>query len=517
IANPENPNRAMLVVTGQSPEAVKKAAQALSDPTLRLGQSGTLMIVTDVHPSTTAAAVNIVTNRATFADLGYGTQDLQVNGLGTSFLDVQFKLPQGYQADAGSFVELYFNAADTLADSTSVVSVFMNDTPLQSIALSTTTAAQTAVSVDSAGRHVLHAVIPASSLIPGELNDLSIQVDIEGQWHCAPPNDSSLWFAVSPDSFISVPRSAKTQVATTRTVGQFPASFTQSPDLHDVWFVLPTQPTALDFQQLIDLTQKLGVSTLSGATFNPHVSFGELPKDADTASYNFIVLGLPSTNPFLNGLNKSLPQPFIPGSDTIQQIIDNVVYQLPAQFNLGILQTLPSDWNPDHTVLVITGITPQGQKEAGQILTAGIVPRSQLTGNVVFSRSTGIISVDTGAQQRRLDANLTAQSPLSTQEATEPPATLQALTPSPESSPEPSATIYQIQAAEVDGLPTATLVEATPTAIPTYTPLPTELLEPAKVEQPQWVNGLIIVTGGIILLTLLYGLIRLIRSRRSVI
>jgi hypothetical protein len=86
-------------------------------------------------------------------------------------------------------------------------------------------------------------------------------------------------------------------------------------------------------------------------------------------SYHVIALGRPTENPIIEAMNEFLPQPFEPGQDTLQQEVGNVVYRLPNQFSLGVLQALPNPWNAEKVVLVATGTTPESVQWALSTLT----------------------------------------------------------------------------------------------------------------------------------------------------
>jgi Bacterial cellulose synthase subunit len=511
VAHPENDARAILVITGETETAIQKAAQSLADPTQRLGQSGALALVAQVNPPTVTQSNITPATTFTFADLGYTADDLRVSGIGTSFIDINFQLPVGFKTTDDAFVELHFSFANLLTASNSVVSLAMNDLPLQSIYLNTDTQNQPL----SGGQHILRAAIPKDSVQAGENNDLAVRIEIQGQWGCYPPSDTSLWFALSTDSLFSLPFGSSVDTLQTRLVSQFPAPFNQQIDLHDLWFALPKQPSAVEFQQLVDYAQKLGAATTQGQVFAPRVSLGDFPAGTDTSLYNFVVWGVPSTNPFLVTLNPFLPQPFAPGTDEIRQVINNVVYQLPAQFNLGILQTLPSPWNADNTAMIITGTSAQGEFEAGQILLDGVIRRSQLGGDVVFSRGGSVTTVDTVEQKHQESAVMTALPLLSTAQAAATASPVPATSATPSPTPLPSETPNQ--SLSPTPLTTITEVAAAPTSFPTFEPLSSADVQPPAVERPQWTSGLLIATAAVVGLALLYSVVRLIRSRRSMV
>ncbi|MFN8530229.1 MAG: cellulose biosynthesis cyclic di-GMP-binding regulatory protein BcsB, partial [Anaerolineae bacterium] len=495
IQHPENASRAILVVTGQSDQALKKAAQALSDPALRLGMRGTLSLIESVQPTASQPTDVITGTSFTFADLGYTADALRTSGLGRNYLDVQFTVPAGYLVGPNAAATLYIRFADMLGQSASVLTVYLNDTPIQSTYLNTSI--QQTIGSAADGVYTLHASIPPEAVRPGERNVLSFRLDVQGDWGCYPPTSDSLWFSVDPTSSVVMPPAGVIAAGLTSLVSRFPVPFNDHGDLSNVWFSLPTTPSAEELQQFIDYARSLGAAAPLGQVFAPHVSFGELPAEATSGGYHLIVWGLPSTNPVFARLNANLPQPFVDGTDTIQQVIDNVVYQLPPNIALGILQVLPVPWSPEHTALVITGTNPQAELTAGALLVRrtvpGVTPEPvQLDGNVVFSRGSETTAINTLLIAEQQSAALSALSALSTQQAeafatstqsaaeaaaqtaiallptATPTATLDSITVTPVSTLVPTSTLQENVQPQI----VATLFEPTATPV-TPTPFPT--------------------------------------------
>ena len=59
-------------------------------------------------------------------------------------------------------------------------------------------------------------------------------------------------------------------------------------------------------------------------------------------------------------LNEELPQPFVPGEDTLSPEVGNVVYNLPDDFSVGLVQILPAPWNSTRSVAIVSGTTQEG-------------------------------------------------------------------------------------------------------------------------------------------------------------
>jgi hypothetical protein len=137
------------------------------------------------------------------------------------------------------------------------------------------------------------------------------------------------------------------------------APFAARQDLSDVWFAMPQNSTPQELQGLIHTAWWLG-GLSSGVGFAPRVTTGVISDTTQLTSYQVIAFGRPTDNPAIALMNDYLPQPFMPGEDSLRQQVGNVVYRLPSSFSLGLLQALSAPWNPQKAVLVVTGTTPEG-------------------------------------------------------------------------------------------------------------------------------------------------------------
>ncbi|MCC7450511.1 MAG: cellulose biosynthesis cyclic di-GMP-binding regulatory protein BcsB [Anaerolineae bacterium] len=407
ILNPKNPMRVVLAVTGRTPASILKASRALAGPPSLLRIGGSLALIASGQPFALPQAKPLVNDRLTLGDLGY--TDAVLSGAGSQSISVSFFLPAGAPIDNNAYVELHFDYSDTLREALAVISMDVNGTPLNSVsigALSLRGAAPTRAA-SATGVRVLRGSIVPSSLRLGQTNTLTITLDIQNDSNCARSLPAVLWVSVRSDSEIYLPRTAA-RTTPKVLVSAFPAPFNTASDLHDVWVSLPAAPTMADIEQGLRILSRLGSETDTGLQFVPRVSLGEPPQNTERAAYHFVVLGLPTTNPFLAALNDQLPQPFKPGSNELQPI-GEVVYRLPPDFSIGVLQTLRSPWSTGREILVITGTTAAGQANAANVLLSLNYDPSDLQGDVVFANANAISTVNVSQIQDTDAATPTAR------------------------------------------------------------------------------------------------------------
>ncbi|MHB8750011.1 MAG: cellulose biosynthesis cyclic di-GMP-binding regulatory protein BcsB [Aggregatilineales bacterium] len=510
IANPKNPMHSILAVTGETPEGVQKAARALGGPVPSLGVGGPLALISDVH--TPAAAPNVDT--FTFASLGY--QDVTINGIGTRTAQIKFVAPSGTILANDAYVDLEFDYAATLQTAQTTLTLAMNGRPLDSITLGSVTTNNKPAATQPVGVHQLRAAIPPQSVRLGESNTLTIALDVQGNWKCYPPSATAIWLSARSTSVLYLPRQNVDAQFLPQQVSNFPSPFISTRDLRDTWIALPDKPTMTELDEAYRLIALLGSETPNGTDFQPHVSLGKPSADVDVSNYDFIVYGRPSTNTFLGQINDKLPQPFAVNSDNLKQVLDSVSYRLPPAYSIGVVQSLKSPWSPNRSILAITGTDPEGQSNAMNVLIGGSYGRSDLEGDVIYAAANTISTVNTTNPNEGI--TLTTDIPnLVTLSAQIGPATptlysAQTVTPGPTMTYTPSRTPQSnVTATPVSD---ATVV-ASPIALPTFAPLSQADITPEQAKQPIWVTGLAIVTGVVIAIVLLLGLINLIRTRRK--
>ncbi len=517
IAHPHNPMRTILVLTGRTPEAVVKAARSITSSPALLKLGGTLALISEIRPPIVVPSATNLKDRLTFAELN--NPDMTLNGIGTHTTEFKFYMPPGMAVTSDAYVDLKFDFAETLKSARTSISLVMNDVPLTSIFLGTGNPNENPAPTIEAqkGLHQLRALIPPSSIKNGQINTLTLIFDVQGNWNCSPPNSSVVWFNVRSESELYLPRLVVQSTLPPQLVGSFPVPFNGTLDLHDVWVSLPTTPTRIDLDQLFTLVSRLGSDTNNGSQFAPRISMGNLPSGVQTANYHFVIIGRPTTNPFLAAINDRLPQPFVPGTDQLKQVLDAVEYRLPPGYTIGVLELLQSPWSQDKVVLAITGIGETGQSYAANaLLNFGYDPRD-LRGDVVFAAPNTVSYINTHAIRGEMWMPTTVAE-LATESATLGPGAptrvlVYTVTPGPTPTITPSNTPRGV--VSPTALFSSTPMLGTLTPLPTFAPLASGDLQPPTVQRPAWVTVLIFLTAGVLVLTVAFGLARLVQISRN--
>lgn len=340
IVSPLNSSKVIIVVTGLNENAIEKAGQAISTIVQFPGMSGPVARIKSVIPSSETSPV--LGENITFGSLGY--QDIKASFF-DSFLQLNFNIPPGWAIDNNAALMLHYSYSSAMSTLFSSLEVGINGLPLKSILLENKDRTENLWNTVS---------IPKSYLKSGS-NRLSLNLIGDYPKCLSYQVAQSFWAQIFSDSYLHLPH---TIVPVDFKLEQFPYIFSAQPDLSNIAFALPSEASQERLQQLLSLASFLGYSA-GGNQFRPTVVQGEVP--AGTFSgFNIIAFGRPSENQTISVLNDYLPQSFEPGTDTIIQSLDNIVYRMPDNYELGYVQLIPSPWNNKNAALVITGTTDKG-------------------------------------------------------------------------------------------------------------------------------------------------------------
>lgn len=378
IVSPWNKNRAILIITGLSNNAVRKAAQALSSEPRIPGMNGAVALVRDTLLPPENIGKPEPSIERTLADLGYDDQVLQ--GTGTmKQVDYYFDVPFGWRLTKDAFIDLYFAHSQIINYEDSSLTVLINGEPISSVALND----------DTATNGTIHIDLAKAGVSGGQSVRMSIEMYMTLTGQCVNPEQA--WLLIKKSSKISLAHDKISGLPFN--LALYPYPFHLDSTLNSVLFVMPDSFQTNDWRSILQLASSLGVAA-GGKTILPSVTTGNTPPPEGWGNYNIIALGRPSRNSLIQEINTQLPQPFIPDTDEIQQQLEEVEFRLPQGASLGFLELIDSPWNADHALLAITGTTDQSVNQTGKVLTER--PWDVGKGNLSFIRDNKIINtIDT--------------------------------------------------------------------------------------------------------------------------
>jgi hypothetical protein len=378
--SPWNPDKVVLLVSGNSGEAVIKAGQAAGSGKIFVHSDPTVSYIRDVQAL--ASALPVVED-FTLADLGYESE--QISGIGVSQLDFTFFVAKEQLATKDGRVDLVYYHSGLLDYGVSSILVEINGQVVSSVPFAK----------ESEQITTLEIKIPQGILRFGE-NTLTVQALMQPNLSCDLSGFSDPWLLVSNQTAFHLP-TANTPSASSLygpDLRNYPTMFMGQSDLGDVAFVLAeNDPTgwkvAADQAYTIGANAKPSISNLSVAYGN------NVPEDV-LANSSLILVGKASTLPILERINDFLPAPFNPETNTAEEEGMQIVYRIPAGVNVGYLELVASPFNSERLIMMISGNSDDGVSMAGSSLLSDL--KAQLTG--VFAITNGVqVDVSKGITQ----------------------------------------------------------------------------------------------------------------------
>lgn len=375
--SPWNDAKAILVVGGNTEEAVIKAGQAISTGIIRVGAEPDLALVEKVQPEEFASYTGV---DRSLANLGH--EDFSVNYFGFSTFEFDFYISPGFTLGPDAYFDLLFTHSTLLDYETSGLVVEINDQPIGSARLD----------ADSTNNGEVRIRIPTTVIRTGR-NQVRIDVNLVPTTICLDPRLAYLWIRIDSASLLHLPLIPKAgSIVPFYDLGQYPEPFSFDAIMSSVAFVLAPDDsngwfTAL--QVAFDLGDRTGISLANLAAVYADAIPEEIRQTRD-----LIIVGRPSALPILMELSDKLPAPFESGSDQAIERNLQVSYRLLPDVSIGYLELISSPWNSERSVLAVLGSTNQGLQFAADALTVPDL-RGSLAGNFAVINREQVVTTDT--------------------------------------------------------------------------------------------------------------------------
>ncbi|MBI9046959.1 MAG: cellulose biosynthesis cyclic di-GMP-binding regulatory protein BcsB [Anaerolineaceae bacterium] len=372
LRSPWNDGRALLVVDGNSDQAIQMAGEAISAGELITGKDKDLAIIETVEIVTAFEELDV---DQSIAELLH--DDLIMKTVGSATQEISFYLPPGTSVSPEAYFNMIFNHSTLLDYLRSGVIVRINGLSIGSVRLSDASSTMNAVRM----------VIPPTAVHPG-INTLEIQADLMPRDMCQDPRLESLWFTVFSDSTLHLPQAVIPIAGEVSDVlGSFPQPFVHAA-LSDTIFLM-SQTDSAAWNVAAKLAYDLGLhSTVSMG--NAGVRFSENTKAEELIS-NTIIVGQLEKLPLVASLFEILPVPF--GEDQIltTEAQARISFQVSPDGDYGFLETARSAANPSASIFVVVGSSEKGLNWAGDALLNASMKRKLMQGNFTIIQGNKVI------------------------------------------------------------------------------------------------------------------------------
>jgi hypothetical protein len=375
--SPWNPLKAVLLVSGNTPQATLKAAYAVSTARVLIFEDPILSYVSNVQLLSQALPS---VEDFSLADLGYTTQDSGVlSGVGVISREFLFFAAKNQLAARDGYIDLIYYHAGLLDYGAASFSLYLNGQVFSTILFGQESEQVT----DQRIR------IPPGLLRYGE-NRLEVRANLLQRPSCDQDMSFNPWLTISDQTKIHLPLAGDTAqpASVLRDLKFFPDLFSGSSDLGDVAFVLPK--SADKWTLAGQIAYSLG-ETVRPALVNLAVSYGDDVPQEVLNNYSLIVIGKASELPIIASLNDQLPAPFDLSANTASERQLQISYRIPAGQNVGYLELLASPYNSEKTILLVSGNTDTGTAVASSALLLANL-KDQLAGVFAVTNGTQVSS-----------------------------------------------------------------------------------------------------------------------------
>ena len=375
--SPWNQSGVVIFVSGNTDDAVVKAASTIGFGRIISGTRPDVSVVSDINPNTNESSI---AETRTFAELGYKIKTL--GDVGGQYLSYNFPVSSEQASSTGAYLDLVTSHSDLLKLDQTGVSLFLNGQVVGSLQFEDTLEQISTTRIE---------ILP--NILRRGTNLLEIVSDLQPNNNCASQDLDGSWVTISEFSSLHLPITVNPiDIGNSLDLENFPAIFLSSDNLSDVAFIFSRddKPSWNEASQIAYLLGNAGKITLPDLK----VAYSDEISDDILNNRSLILIGRASTLPIIGKLSDLLPAPFVNGFDEAVQPTMLVNYRLLPGVSVGYIQVLPSPWNSERVILAIMGNTEQGVPMAGQSLLTDSLA-SKLEGNFAIIYGDQLITTDT--------------------------------------------------------------------------------------------------------------------------
>jgi cellulose synthase operon protein B len=350
VPNPNNPTRAILVVSGNGPDGVKKAAHVLAQGSLNKILVGRSAIIKDYQKGAEypyrAWDGFILQSGDNFSELGLPTQTAR--GITALPIFYKIKLMPDIFLPGRRHVKLHtiYSYASQLDATQSKLEVLLNGKAIKSVPLD-----------NKDGKSLADLTIDIPTEEFHTFNDLEYRFHLYPEKYdmCRFVTDVHIWGTVHNTSYIEFPGEVKAPLPDVGLINDGGYPFTTYQDMSKTSLVLPDSVTKTDLEAMLQFLTRMGRESASrkGIELSAHHA-SKLPDDVKK-DRNLVIIGQHSQNKLFSEL-KDKASLLTEGTwTTLQEDQKSKIAQLNYNPGQGIVEELLSPWNENRVALLITG------------------------------------------------------------------------------------------------------------------------------------------------------------------
>ncbi|MBI4299747.1 MAG: cellulose biosynthesis cyclic di-GMP-binding regulatory protein BcsB [Chloroflexi bacterium] len=388
ITSPWNNRNAALIVTGATEQAVRRAGMMLAARTYMGALNGARVVVKD-DPQPPQPAVERRrdgSQEITFAQSGLS--DTTLSGPGElSGPTVNFGAPASNPAGT-AYLDLALAHSPLISSAMSSLRLDLNGQPIQSVPLDDSNVGPTIVRVP----------LPAIVLRPGQ-NGLSVRATLQGKGGpCEQIDSSSGWVTIYSKSLIHLPPPGPSAQLD---LSLLPFPFLSSRVMSGAaqpgtTLILPDDPS--QWQEALQMAFELGRRSTGDLVILPAMPISQLDETTRSRS-DLIFYGPWEANPVFR-LPEALPALRADeGGVAFKRRLETLI-AMDSEPQIGAVEIMPSPWNKERALLVISGSSPETIAWA-----SAAIGKGGLKGNLAtIAQTNRVVSFDIVGEERPQEA-----------------------------------------------------------------------------------------------------------------
>lgn len=349
IKNPNNSNKAILIISSNSIEGVKQAAKYLANETLSKQLKGNSYIVKDYNPSKeqpSTIAKYIHNKSMTLKELGY--EEKKAERIGPPPLRYHIRVMPDMKTSTGMLsFDLKYSYGPDCNDELSTVEVDFNGIALRSEKLD---------NPNGENNKTLKVIIPSELVKPINVLDVQFNLFPVKFDYCKDYYADKLYGIVHNNSALFLPSDAKVVFPNIGLLNDALYPYSTLQDLSNTAIILPAEPKLSDYQALLNTVGAIAKNTNSDGGINILVTTANNTDNGNLSDRNIVSIGTMESNSFTKQLQNKL---YLIYEGSYKELLPQVQQKaLLAYYNdQGIFEQIISHFNPAKVISVIHGKT----------------------------------------------------------------------------------------------------------------------------------------------------------------
>lgn len=334
VESPFNKDSKMLIIMSNDDELLIKGSKLITSNDLikNLNQSS---IVINKNSDINDLVSTEGEGRIYLKDLGY--ENLIVKGPFTQEIILDLNIPKDKVVAEGSKIKFDIRYAENLDFDRSLMTVYLNDTPIGSKRLY----------IDKADNDTFEATIP-SDLLGKSYYQVKVAFDLNVKdLQCVTRDVDNPWAYIVNTSYIQFDYEDNNEL----TFSNYPYPFVLDDNFNDLKIIVPDIMTSTDLNNISNIVSFMGRDTKYNLGNIEIIKASEFNKNDNKS--NIIIYGTPNTNNILKDINSKLNLKF---NDDFSGFESNEKIKFIGEYSSQIasIQLIKSPYNSDFGAMVIT-------------------------------------------------------------------------------------------------------------------------------------------------------------------